>query len=324
MSKNKQYAGIDMSKDVFDVSYPDGSHKTFENDKQGFRSFIQSLSGEVHCVMENTGRYHQPLACYLYDHCLDVSVMNALVIKRFIQMRLKVTKTDKADAKMIREYAEWDSPELWEPPSEYITQCKNLRGLVALLVKQRTALKNQLHSLKNSGSSHKLPQQVINRQIKSLDQEIDGLESEMLLLVKACDGDLLSRLGSIPGMGRKTAMAMIVATDGFRNFTNSKQLISYFGLSPMIWLSGTSIRGRSRISKSGDKDVRNLLFMCSFTAYKHNRACAELYDRIVNKGKSKKLALIAVSNKLLKQAFAISQNGLTYDENYRSKNPGIN
>ena len=193
-----------------------------------------------------------------------------------------------------------------------------------MLVKQRTALKNQLHSLKSSSSAHKLPKQVINRQIKRLDLEIEGLESETQSLVKACDGDLLSRLGSIPGMGRKTAMAMIVATDGFRNFSNSKQLISYFGLAPMIRLSGTSIRGRSRISKSGDKDVRNLLFMCSFTAYKHNKACAELYQRIVNKGKSKKLALIAVSNKLLKQAFAISQNGLTYDENYRSTNPGVN
>ena len=76
--------------------------------------------------------------------------------------------------------------------------------------------------------------------------------------------------------------------------------------------------------QSGSKDVRNLLFMCSFTAYKHNKGCADLYQRIVNKGKSKKLALIAVSNKLLKQAFAISQSGLIYDENYRSKNPGMN
>jgi len=205
-----------------------------------------------------------------------------------------------------------------------LPRCKDLRGLVTTLIKQRIALKNQLHSLKSSGSTTKLVKQVIRRQIKGLTGEIERLESEMQLLVKACNGDLLSRLGSIPGMGRKTAMAMIVATDGFRKFTNSKQLISYFGLAPMIRLSGTSIRGRSRISKSGDKDVRNLLFMCSFTAYKHNKACAALYNRIVNKGKSKKLALIAVSNKLLKQAFAISRSGLTYDENFRSKNPAMN
>lgn len=324
MNKYKQYVGIDMSKDVFDVSYPDGKHKTFDNTKSGFKKFTGSLSGITQCVMENTGRYHQPLAYYLYDHKVDVSVMNALVIKRFIQMRLRITKTDKADARMIREYAEWDAPDLWQPPSEYITQCKDLRGLSSTLVKHRTALKNQLHSLDSSGLTSKFPRQVIKRQIKRLTIEIEGIESEIQMLVKSCDGDLLSRLGSIPGMGRKTAMAMIVATDGFRNFANSKQLISYFGLAPMIRLSGTSIRGRSRISKSGDKDVRNLLFMCSFTAYKHNKACAALYHRIVNKGKSKKLALIAVSNKLLKQAFAISQNGLTYDENYRSINPGVN
>ena len=98
MNKDKQYVGIDMSKDVFDVSYPDGSHKTFVNNKAGFKKFLKSLSANVQCVMENTGRYHQPLAYYLYDHEVDVSVMNVLVIKRFIQMRLRVTKTDKADS----------------------------------------------------------------------------------------------------------------------------------------------------------------------------------------------------------------------------------
>jgi len=79
--------------------------------------------------------------------------------------------------------------------------------------------------------------------------------------------------------------------------------------------------GKSRISKAGDRDVRNLLFMCSFTAYKHNKACAELYQRIVNKGKSPKLALIAVANKLLKQVLAIAKSGIPFDQNYRSKNP---
>ena len=79
------------------------------------------------------------------------------------------------------------------------------------------------------------------------------------------------------------------------------------------------MRGKSRISKVGNKKLRNLLFLCSFSACKYNKACREIYERITNKGKSKKLALIAVSNKLLKQAFAIAKSGLIYDENFVSR-----
>jgi len=86
----------------------------------------------------------------------------------------------------------------------------------------------------------------------------------------------------------------------------------------MIRESGSSVKGRPRISKIGNQKLRNLLFMCSFTACKHNKACKAIYDRIVAKGKSKKLALMAVCNKLLKQAFAVAKSGLIYDENHRS------
>ena len=86
----------------------------------------------------------------------------------------------------------------------------------------------------------------------------------------------------------------------------------------MIRESGSSVKGRPRISKMGNARLRNLLFMCSFNACKYNAACKALFDRIVAKGKSKKLALIAVCNKLLKQAFAIVKSGVAYDAEYRS------
>ena len=89
-------------------------------------------------------------------------------------------------------------------------------------------------------------------------------------------------------------------------------------MNPTIHESGSSIRGRSSISKTGNNHIRNLLFMCSFTSCEHNKSCKEIYQRIVSKGKSKKLALIAVANKLLKQSLAIAKSGLYYDENYKS------
>jgi transposase len=111
---------------------------------------------------------------------------------------------------------------------------------------------------------------------------------------------------------------LIVLTDGFNRFNSAKQLCSYAGLTPIIRQSGTSVKGRPRISKIGNKNLRKSLFMCSFSACQHNKACREIYERITAKGKSKKLALMAVCNKLLKQAFAISQSGLKYDVNYVS------
>jgi transposase len=111
---------------------------------------------------------------------------------------------------------------------------------------------------------------------------------------------------------------LLVFTDGFQRFESAKELCSYAGLTPIIRQSGSSVNGRPRISKMGNAKLRNLLFMCSFNACKYNRACKALYDRIVAKGKSKKLALIAVCNKLLKQAFAVVKNGLPYDDQYKS------
>ena len=119
-------------------------------------------------------------------------------------------------------------------------------------------------------------------------------------------------------MGVKTALFLIVLTDGFNKFENAKQLCSYVGITPTIRASGSSVRGRSRISKIGNRKLRNLLFLCAFSACNYNKACRELYQRIIAKGKSKKLALIAVANKLLKQAFAIAKSKLPFDENYVS------
>lgn len=111
---------------------------------------------------------------------------------------------------------------------------------------------------------------------------------------------------------------LVVLTNGFERFTSGSELCSYAGLTPVIRKSGSSINWRIRIIKIGNQKLRNLLFMCSFNACKYNKAYREIYERISAKGKSEKLALIAVCNKLLKQAFAIAKSGLIYDDSYRS------
>ena len=147
---------------------------------------------------------------------------------------------------------------------------------------------------------------------------MDTLEKALDTNVKKEYQESLTLLKSIPGIGDKTALMLLVFTDGFQRFESSKELCSYAGITPIIRQSGSSVKGRPRISKMGNPKLRNLLFMCSFNACKYNRACKALYDRIVAKGKSKKLALIAVCNKLLKQAFSIVKNGVPYNDEYRS------
>jgi transposase len=111
---------------------------------------------------------------------------------------------------------------------------------------------------------------------------------------------------------------LVVLTGGFDRFTSAAELCSYAGLTPVIRQRGSRVKGRTRISKMGNQKLGNLLFMCRFNTCKYNDTCKDSYARIVVKGKRKKLALIAVCNKLLKQVFAIAKSGLIYDKKHKS------
>lgn len=317
MDKNTNFIGIDISKLVFDVWSECFGYKQFNNDDEGFSEFLSLLNPQDWCVMEVTGVYYVRLATFLYEHQVKVSVVNPMVIHRFIQMKLQHNKTDKSDAKMITQYAREQLLDLWQPNPVYIDECKDLYTTINLYLKQSTALKNKLKSLQDKNSKGRIITSL-KRQLRQISVEIKLLEEEMENRIKKHEQELLSNLISIPGIGKKTAIILIVCTGGFRSFETSRQLSAYFGLSPIEHSSGTSVRGRSRISKRGNPLVRNYLFMCSFTACKSNPQCKALYERIVNKGKSKKLALIAVTNKLLKQTLAIAKSGVRYHPEYKS------
>ena len=318
MNKYSEIYGIDISKNVFDVYGCNTRHNQFKNDEQGFKSFLKSLPQGALVVMEATGYYHYRLAQFLYYKGVFVSVVNPLSVKRFIQMKLAKVKTDKSDAKAICEYGKMNAVLLYNALTEIQSECLQLFRLLDSYLKHRTATKNKLKGEEVLGVPSKFVYQSLKRNLKHLNKEVDVLEARLLELVKQDQQHQITLLKSIPGMGVKTALFLIVVTDGFKKFETASQLCSYVGITPTIRESGSSVKGRSRISKVGNKKLRNLLFLCAFSACKHNKACRELYDRIVAKGKSKKLALIAVCNKLLKQAFAIVKSGLPYDTNYKS------
>lgn len=318
MNKGIEYFGIDISHLVFDVTASDGSYYQFKNTTSGFKKFVKLLGSNSHCVMEATGYYHYQLAYYLLESGIKVSVENPLAVKRFIQMKLSKIKTDKSDSKLICAYAKQVELTLWEGNSKHQVACLQMTRLLAVYTKQSTMLKNKLHGEAVLGNPSKDVVRSLKRSLKQIQKEMTQLEEKLLSLVQQVHQQLLTRLKTIPGIGKKTALMLVVLTDGFDRFNSAGQLCSYAGLTPVTRQSGSSVKGRPRISKIGNQKLRNLLFMCSFNACKYNKACKNIYDRIVAKGKSKKLALIAVCNKLLKQAFAIAKSGLIYDGEYKS------
>lgn len=319
MTKDRKIYGIDISKDVFDVYNDTRGHSQLKNDSSGFKSLLKSLPISALVVMEATGYYHYRLAQFLHKNGVLVSVVNPLSVKRFIQMKLAKVKTDKSDAKSICEYGEFNDVPLYNALTDVQSECLQLFRLLDNYVKKSTATKNKIHGEATLGIPSKTVYSSLKRDLKHLKKEISVLENRLLELVKQDQQHQLTLLQTIPGIGLKTALFLIVVTDGFKKFETASQLCSYVGITPTIRESGSSVKGRSRISKVGNKKLRNLLFLAAFSACKYNKACKALFDRIVAKGKSKKLALIAVANKLLKQAFAIAKSGLPYDENFVSK-----
>lgn len=318
MNKSTNFFGIDISKDVFDVTDQKDTHYQFTNNYKGFKQFIKILGKNSHCVMEATGYYHYKLAYFLQENEVLVSVENPLSVKRFIQMKLSKIKTDKSDSKMICKYAENVELRLWEGQSKDQQECLQMVRILSVYSKQSTMLKNKIHGEEVLGIPCKVVLSSLKRSLKSIVKEMKMIEDKLLELVKKESQELLTLIETIPGIGRKTSVMLLVLTDGFERFSSASELCSYAGLTPVVRKSGSSVNGRPRISKIGNQKLRNLLFLCSFNACKYNAACKALYDRIVAKGKSKKLALIAVCNKLLKQAFAIAKSRIPYDTNYRS------
>ena len=318
MNKYTETFGIDISKDVFDCYGSIQGYLQFKNTEEGFVKFLNTLKDKTLVVMEATGYYHYRLAQFLHKKKQAVSVVNPLSVKRFIQMKLAKVKTDKSDSKAICDYGIFNEVPLYNALTEVQSESLQLFRLMDSFLKKRTATKNKIHGEEVLGIPSVWVYRSLKRDQKHLDKELLGIEKQLLSLVKQDQQAQLTLLQSIPGIGLKTALFLIVITDGFKKFETASQLCSYVGITPTIRESGSSVRGRSRISKVGNRKLRNLLFLCSFSSCKQNKFCRDIYERLINKGKSKKLALIAVSNKLLKQSFAIAKSGNPYDETHVS------
>lgn len=154
-----------------------------------------------------------------------------------------------------------------------------------------------------------------------MQKEIKLLEQKLQQLLEQWQPDQLKSVSSVKGIGKRAAAMLIVFTQGFKHTESHRQLISFAGLAPTQYSSGSSIQGKPRIYKRGGKNLRDVLYMCSMNAMKTNPACKSLYERLRANGKTGKQALVAVMNKLLKQVFAVVKNNSLYQPNYCSLKP---
>jgi transposase len=309
--------GIDCSKDFLDLANIEDCQKVsftgkFSNDKEGFEKLLKHVEKSALIVMEATGPYYMQLAIFLKGKGLLVAVVNPLVIRRFCQMRMSRAKTDKKDAILIAQYGLLEKPAEWKAPSELVIQIQQTETYVEGLKKRKQIANNQLHAFKHTGQLSKPLEKEIEEEIEGYNKKIAEKEKEILGLLEKEHGKLLKNLKSIPGIGDRSAILLILTTNGFNNFASYKQLISYFGLAPRIYESGSSVRGKARICKMGMSQVRKTLYMAAKSAILYNKTCKELYDRLRAKGKAYRVALIAVVNKLIKQAFAIAKSETAY------------
>lgn len=307
--------GIDISKEWFDAfCLKQRQVKRYSNDEQGWNQLEQWTGTSAHWVMEASGPYYLRGACWAVERGVTVSVVNPLVIRRYGQMRLSRTKTDTKDAQLIAEYARDHTPGPWTPPSKVNQAMRQLMSLRDSLLRQQTMIRGQQEAFSQAPVPEKVVEQVMEEQIKAIKEGLEHIEQRLQVLVIQHYRQCYQRLQTIPGVGPTTALLLICLTDGFTKFDEARKLASYVGICPRVYQSGSSVSGRGAICKLGCSQMRKLLYMCSWTAKTCNPGCAQLYERMKNKGKPERVIKIAIAHKLLRQAFAVGKTGQVFDK----------
>ena len=315
------YIGIDVSKDSFVAAYPKKSGystKTFLNTTSGVRQFISSLPEGCHCVMESTGNYSMLLLYLLQQANIIVSMENPQKIKHFARAMLSTTKTDEIDAKLIALYGEKMEPIPYKIPSESIILLKQKRTVLRQLKKQLLMMTNLQESMAVLPKQDPTSKASIEQTIKFLRKQISKMEEEITNLSNKEYKRQMDLLTSIKGISNTIASALIIATGGFTYFSSAKQISRFLGLCPTYQQSGTSVNVKGHINRNGDTYLRSQLYVAAVSSTACNSACREAFVKMKERGKAGKVAIIAVANKLIRQAFAVVTNNRPYVDGYVS------
>ncbi|MEZ5496111.1 MAG: IS110 family transposase [Gammaproteobacteria bacterium] len=319
------YFGIDISKLTFDVTAlldNKSSHKKFKNNSQGFFLFhkwIKSFKTENYICMEATGVYGAHLASFLVKKKYKTIVSNPYKIKNYARMKMNRNKTDKADSLCIAQYCKNLQNEGGIENYLYTLKSKYFQRLQALVTRleQVNLLKiqevNHLESTLDKVSVKFIKQTIkhFEKQIKVIKNSIKECVNQDLILKKQ-----VKLLITIDGIGEITAWSILAYLGDISLFATSGQVTSYAGINPFIENSGTSLKV-SRLSKMGHKRLRKSLYMPAIVASKYNPILINFYDKLINKGKPKKVAICAVMRKLLVLSYGVLKSETAFNPNYK-------
>src|SRR6187402_835920 len=221
MEHQINYCGVDISAGVLDAYFKNKAgqlqHLQVSNTKTGFRKLLKEAGKPTHFVMEATGVYHLNFIFFLNELQIAFSVVNALQVKRYIQMHLERNKSDKKDAKRIYEYGTERNPERYAMPDTAYFECRSLNNAVHDLTKEITKFTNQLHSLKQAPFDVKSIEVGFSKIIKRLKEEKVNLEKQLQEKLQQWEGETLKLAQSVKGIGSRAAAEIIIYTQGFKD-----------------------------------------------------------------------------------------------------------
>lgn len=332
MDAARPVVGIDVSKLKLDIALLINGKvksKVVENTSEGHRFLIEWLAKSkasmeaLHVCMEATGVYYEALALALHEAGLKVSVVNPSCIKGFGQSENIRNKNDLIDAGLIARYCLNMNPALWVPPPLEQRQLRAWSLRVQALKDIRQQEENRLEAHTVSGmeevAAHvKVHVKWLDTEIKKLEKEIDDHIDRHPGLKH--DAELIA---SIPGIGPTTVARILGHLGDIRRFKSAKALAAFVGVTPKQRSSGSSLRGRTVISRTGSTSLRAALFMPSLVARRHNPLLSLFAERLLATGMAKKAVICAVMHKLTHLIYGVIRTGKPFDANYLSNGLAI-
>ena len=304
--------GVDISKKKLDVSYNANETACYANDLQGFKKLLNSISDKkvTRVAMEATGGYERPLVQFLQEKGIVVSVVNAKRVRDYAKALGKLAKTDKIDSHVIRLFSEAINPAVTEKLSDSQQSLDGLNLRRTQMVKLRSMEKQHVETVTNKDSKRS-----IARTIKFLGEEIKKIEEKINQLINADNAikEKVNRLTTIKGIGPVVALAFVAELPELGMLSN-KEMSALVGVAPFCRDSG-SMRGKRTIW-GGRSQVRSVLYMATLSAVRHNPAIKVFYDRLVNKGKPKKTALVACMRKIVTIANSMIKNNEDWNSDH--------
>lgn len=327
MDVSKLWVDITLMKVVDHQKTPLVSSR-FDNNRNGMKAldkWLKKLKVAFNenslLVIENTGVYHRIVWEYCSINKMPINIGNAAHIKW--SLGLVRGKNDQVDSERLCTYAYKNAEDLKASPvlNPILLELKDLMTSRDMLLKSLTKTRVYMRELKLSNRSevHELLSKANQPAIDGLKASLKNVEKEIAKII-AKNADISANyklLISVPGIGHLTAVYIICCTNNFICKITGKQLCSYAGVAPFSEKSGTSIKGRNKVHKMANKDLKKLFTMGALSSIKHYPEFRDYYDRKEKEGKHPQSILNAIKSKIALRAVAVINNAATYVNKYK-------